>query len=66
MNNIFRPLTFAALVAASACAFANNDAKEIFSDDFNNKSASLKSWTLDKCPKGASIKFVKEGPDQSR
>ena len=66
MKNIFRPLTFAALVAASACAFANNDAKEIFSDDFNNKSASLKSWTLDKCPKGASIKFVKEGPDQSR
>ena len=66
MKNIFRPLALAALVAASACAFANNDAKEIFSDDFNNKSASLKSWTLDKCPKGASIKFVKEGPDKSR
>ena len=66
MKNIFRPLALAALVAASACAFANNDAKEIFSDNFNSKSASLKNWTLDKCPKGASIKFVNEGPDKSR
>ncbi|MBR5891081.1 MAG: M60 family metallopeptidase [Bacteroidaceae bacterium] len=66
MKNIFRPLALAALVAASACAFANNDAKEIFSDNFNSKSASLKNWTIDKCPKGASIKFVNEGPDKSR
>ncbi len=66
MKNIFRPMAIAALVAASTCAFANENSKEIFSDNFNNKSASLKSWSLDKCPKGASIKFVNEGPDKSR
>lgn len=66
MKNIFRPMAIAALVAASTCAFANENSNEIFSDNFNNKSASLKNWSLDKCPKGASIKFVKEGPDKSR
>lgn len=66
MKHIFRPLALTMLFAIASHAFANNESKEIFSDDFNSKSKSLKSWTLDKCPKSASIKFVKEGIDKSR
>ena len=50
----------------SSGLYANGDTKEIFSDDFEKNSFTKKNWELDKCPKSASVKFVKEGVDASR
>lgn len=46
--------------------YASGDTKEIFCDNFDKSSFTKKNWTIDKCPKSASIKFVKEGADKSR
>lgn len=59
-------LSLISLFVATSALYAAGDTKEIFSDNFDKSSFTKKNWTLDKCPKGASIKFVKEGVDRSR
>ena len=60
-------MVFAGLFAmVNTGMFANDEVKELFSDNFNKKSVSLKNWTFDKSSKTASVKLVKEGVDNSR
>ncbi len=59
-------LSLISLFVATSALYAAGDTKEIFSDNFDKSSFTKKNWTLDKCPKSASIKFVKEGVDRSR
>lgn len=59
-------LSLISFFVATSALYAAGDTKEIFSDNFDKSSFTKKNWTLDKCPKSASIKFVKEGVDRSR
>ena len=53
-------------LAAKIPTMAETAADDVFTDDFNSKSYSQKQWIMDKCPKTAQIKYVKEGADGSR
>ena len=61
-------LTLVCLTAlvATFSVMAETAADDIFVDDFNNKSHSQKVWSIGKCPKTASVQYVKEGKDGSR
>ena len=66
MKRCFLTLVCLTALVAKFPAMAETAADDIFVDDFNSKSRSQKEWSMGKCPKTASVQYVKEGKDGSR